>query len=840
MITAELPHYEPLPIQVAGWARHNPGKLAIIGDRGDLTYAELGKHMSGIAGGLLVNAVKPGDRVVIAVSHKPDFVGCTLAAMAVGAYAVPTARYEEDLEAVIRNVEPRVIIADSGQCDHLQAVFPACTCVTVDEISLDSRTPLYDPDPEQIALFIHTSGTTSGLRRGTMLSHRSLCGTASYMNNQMGVDGDIRELIIPPLQHGFGMGRCRAVLHAGGTMVLQDGIFSPASALTALDVHKCNAFSSASSGVALLLENYSEDLAEIGDRIRWLEMGTLPLDRQYMTRLLSIMPNARIFFTYGMTEAIRSTILEINHDKGKLDTVGRSVQGTEVRIVDDDGKPVNAGTNGKIHVRGVNMASGYWNAPEAWQEKLCQGWVDSGDLGYLDEDGYLHFIGRQDDMINVGGLKVSPVEIEEALKPLLKSIPFAVARVPDPDRIQGYVPALFIEGDSGPDIETVRNSLRDHLAEFKIPRMILHIEELPRTTATRKVRRSELSSHALKQLQQEEVSRLPARISESLEHQRRLWPALIGRRTLSYGSLFRRIVPDNSSVSMHTGRELLGDLPHLLACLIQGRSLLLDPDPFSQADNEAGNNQHPVVDSVAIQWLDDGHQHLAHYRDIEIAADWFGKSFPLDRNSVVQIDTRDTDPELLLSVAVAVITSGGTLHVPEHVELKSAAGMLGAIHRHRVTHLLIGNRFIERALTAENYWNNCLHESDLEWIVWAGPQVDRKLFLEFSSRFGITPQHVYKTQKQWHTAADERLFSEMDERAIWNALRSVAAEIFSVEGDILTPSSATGDVPGWDSLAFVRLVAASEERFGIRLRPRDIMSITTLGDMERLIERRMR
>ena len=147
MITSELPHYEPLPIQVAGWVRHDPGKLAIIGDRGDLTYAELAAHMSGIAGGLLENAVKPGDRVVIAVSHKPDFVGCTLASMAVGAYAVPTARYEEDLEAVIRNVEPRVIIADSGQCDHLQAVFPACTCVTVDEITLDSRTPLYDPDP---------------------------------------------------------------------------------------------------------------------------------------------------------------------------------------------------------------------------------------------------------------------------------------------------------------------------------------------------------------------------------------------------------------------------------------------------------------------------------------------------------------------------------------------------------------------------------------------------------------------------------------------------------------------------------------------------------------------
>lgn len=835
------PLYQPLPNQVASWAELYPGKTAIIGDHDRLTYAELEQRMNGVAGGLLDHGVNPGDRVVIAVAHKPDFVCCTLAAMAVGAYAVPTAQYEEDLEGVIQNVSPRVIITDAGQCERLHAVFPTSDTVTFDAVLKNAHPPLYEPDPEHVALFIHTSGTTSGHRRGTMLSHRSLCGTARYMNTHMGVDREIRELIIPPLQHGFGMGRCRAVLHAGGTMILQDGIFSPASALTVLEEEECNAFSSASSGVALLLENYAEDLAEIGDRIRWLEMGTLPLGRPYMTKLLSLVPNARIFFTYGMTEAIRSTILEINLYPEKLDTVGQAARGTDVRIVDEEGTCTNTGVTGRIQVTGVNMASGYWNAAQAWQEKLFQSWVDSGDLGWLDEDGFLHFVGRQDDMINVGGLKVSPVEIEEALKPLLDSIPFAVARIPDPDRIQGFVPALFVEGESAPDIETVRRSLRGQLAEFKIPRVIFQVDALPRTTATRKVRRAELANHALEQLQHRDPARLPAHISESLKRQRRFWPAILGRRPLNYGNLAHKAASQHRRTNeKRAGRERLDDVAAVFSDLLQGKTLHLDSGLSPLIDSNGDSPGYPLADSVALRWRNAGQERQALFDDIESTADWFNKSFPLDRESVVLIDTKDADPELIMAVEVAVITNGAALYIPDNSELKSAAALLGAIHRFRVTHVLMGNHFIGQVLNAENYWNDSFKEPGLAWVLWSGSELNRQLFLPFTARFGITPRHVYKTENEWHVAVDESLLAEMDERAIWGTLRSLAVEIFSVDEEILTPESAPDNVGGWDSLAFVRLVAATEERFGIRMKPRDIMSISTLGDIEQLIERRMR
>jgi long-chain acyl-CoA synthetase len=832
--------YQPLPQQIVSWADQDPGKTAIIGDHRILSYAELEQRMTGVAGGLLNHGVRPGDRVVIAMSSKPDFVCCTLAAMAVGAYAVPTAQYEEDLEGVIRNVSPRVIITDIGQCKNLQSVFPASDCVTFDAVLTDSRPPLYAPDLEHVALFIHTSGTTSGHRRGTMLSHRSLCGTARYMNSHMGVDREIRELIIPPLQHGFGMGRCRAVLHAGGTMVLQDGIFNPASALTVIDEKECNAFSSASSGVALLLEHYAEDLAEIGDRIHWLEMGTLPLDRRHMKNLLSLLPKARIFFTYGMTEAIRSTILEMNRHQEKLDTVGQVASGVVVRVVDEEGANAITGVTGKIQVKGVNMASGYWNADQAWQEKLYQGWVDSGDLGWLDDDDFLHFVGRQDDMINVGGLKVSPVEVEQALKPLLDSIPFAVARIPDPDGIQGFVPALFVEGESVPDIESIRNSLRDHLAEYKIPRMILHIDTLPRTTATRKVRRAELANYALQKLQHSDPTRLPVHISDSLNRQRRFSPAVLGRHPMNYGKLARKVAKKNNRIRKKpAGRELLVDVPALFTGLLQGNTLQLDSGIVPQTENSRANEGGPLANSVALCWSDDGQERLTRYRDIESAASWFNKSFPLTCESVVMLDKQDADPELVLAVEVAAITNGAALYIPENSELKSAATLLGAIHRYRVTHLLMGNHFIEQMLKADNYWNDSFTEAHLAWVLWAGSELNRQLLLHFSTRFGIAPRHIYKTENKWHAAIDENLLVDMDERTIWGTLKSLAVEIFSVDEKLLTPESAPDSVRGWDSLAFVRLVAATEERFGIRMKPRDIMSIGTLGDIEQLIERRM-
>jgi long-chain acyl-CoA synthetase len=840
MNTPDIQHIQPLPKRVITWAEFDSGKVAIIGDNCELTYGDLAQRMTRVAGGLLAHGVTPSDRVVIAVSHKPDFVCSTLATMAVGAYAVPTAQYEEDLEGVIQNVTPRVIITDTADCARLQALYPASDCVTFDAIFQDIHAPLYDPAPEHVALFIHTSGTTSGRRRGAMLSHRSLCGTAQYMNTHMGVDREIRELIIPPLQHGFGMGRCRAILHAGGTMVLQDGIFSPASAITILDENKCNAFSSASSGVALLLDNYADDIAEFGDRIRWLEMGTLPLDKRYMEKLMAILPQARIFLTYGMTEAIRSTILEINKNKEKLDTVGQPAQGTDVRIVDETETTVDTGVTGKIQVTGVNLASGYWNAPQAWQEKLFHGWVESGDLGWFDEDGFLHFVGRQDDMINVGGLKVSPVEIEEALKPLLGSVPFSVARVPDPDKIQGYVPAVFVEGKCALDIETVRSSLRDHLAEFKIPRMIISIGELPRTTATRKVRRAELAKYAEGLLQRKEHSPLPVLISEKLRRQRRFWPVITGHRPLNYGGLARRIAKQNTPVSKREkDRDVLSDLSRVLSDFLQGNTLQVGPGLSPPYGNSGENHNPPLTDSVALQWIHDGHERLIHYSDIESATNWFTGSFPLNSESLVLLDTGDVDPELILAAEVAVITNGATLYIPDKKERMSAASLLGAVHRHRVTHLIIGNEFMESVMNAENYWNNSFLEPQLEWVIWAGPKLKRKVLLEFSARFGITPRHAYKTKNQWHAVIDKDLLSEIDEGVIWGTLKHLATEIFAVKGGLLNRDSNAGSISGWDSLAFVNLVVATEERFGIRMRPRDIMSITTLGDMERLIERRM-
>ena len=370
--------------------------------------------------------------------------------------------------------------------------------------------------------------------------------------------------------------------------------------------------------------------------------------------------------------------------------------------------------------------------------------------------------------------------------------------------------------------------------------MIILIDELPRTTATRKVRRAALTKYAEELLQHKEQSLLPFIISENLKLQRRFWPAVAGYQPLNYGQLSSKTTRHNSPViDNRKDRNIFGDLPQVLSILLQGNMLHLGSELSSQHDNFRENPPSPSADSVALQWIHDGHERLVHYKDIENAADWFAASFPLNHESVVLLDIEDADPELMLAVEVAVIAKGATLYIPDKRERTSAATLLGAVHRYRLTHLLIGNNFMEQVLDAENYWGSSLLESELNWILWAGSTLKRQLFLNFTARFSITPQHVYRTQNEWHVAVDEKLFCKNDEGVIWETLKSLAVEIFSADENLLTRHSNAERIQGWNSLAFVGIVAAAEERFGIRMRPRDIMSITTLGDMERLIERRL-
>lgn len=480
-----------LPETVASFAAQHPQKTALIINDRPLSYQGLVENVEALAARLAMAGVHAGDRVIVGLDRKQDYVEALLASLALGAVPVPVLGSADEVSTIAADSEAKLILIDQGLQEAVRAA-GSDNAAIVDVAGLPTGGAPIPPrkaDPDDLAMLVYTSGTTSGVRRGVMLSHQALASVVAYLNDAMALESDVIELVVAPLHHSFGLGRLRAVLSVGGTAVLQDGAFNAAAICVALEDHNCNALSSVSTGFSILADRFQRFFKPVAGQLRWAELGSLPLSLEHKRMLRELAPEARIFMHYGLTEASRSTLLDFAHTN-KLDSVGRAASGNEIVIVDPQNRPLPAGETGRILVKGGNQALGYWQRSESWAKKLVSGFVDTGDLGWLDQDGYLYFVGRQDDVINVGGEKVAPVEIEDALRPLLPGVDFAVAGVRDPKGVLGQVPALFVEGAATPSLDQVRGVLTN-LAPFKVPHYVEAVDSLPKT-GSGKVIRSQL------------------------------------------------------------------------------------------------------------------------------------------------------------------------------------------------------------------------------------------------------------------------------------------------------------------------------------------------------------
>jgi len=467
-------------------SKNHADKLALICGDVKFTYHELSVRINRLAGYLTHHGVQKGDRICIGLHSKAECLIAVIAGMAVGGISVPLP-YNSYLEQqwMISDCEPTAIVSDSFNNNRIQQYINSERTFLVDaKIAEDEEMPfLSAPDlsSEDVAMMFYTSGTTSGVKTGILISYNNLVQTVTYMNNFMQLQPDIVEYVVAPVNHAFGFGRCRAVFQIGGTLVLNDGIFNPARVLIALEKYRCNAISSVSTGFALLLENYERYLRPIGENIEWVEIGSLPLHVSHKKKLLDVLPKARIFMNYGLTEAMRTTLIELRSEIDKIETVGRPSPGLEVKIINDKGEVLPQGKLGEISVKGANVAKGFWKQAELWQNRYHKEWLRTGDVGHLDEDGYIILSGRKDDIINVGGEKFFPLEVEACLKDLFEEVSYCICGIIDPDGLMGELPVLCVEGKNNVDITKVQRCLKGIVDDYKIPKDIYHFNSLPRT-----------------------------------------------------------------------------------------------------------------------------------------------------------------------------------------------------------------------------------------------------------------------------------------------------------------------------------------------------------------------
>ncbi|NLP83540.1 o-succinylbenzoate--CoA ligase [Microbacterium sp. CFH 90308] len=499
-------HNKGLGFWLAKRRLRNPDKPAVIFDGAQLTYRQFADAADRVAAVLAHRGIGKGDAVAYIGENSPQFLQVMFAAAQLGAVFVPinTRLAAPEMQHVLVDSGARALVLDPEFLDRampgVEAGRIAQVIVTGEGVpespglarlvaEATAGHTVADVDLDDPAAIIYTSGTT-GRPKGAVLTHGNLTWVALNCIVDYDVVSTDVSLMISPLFHvaSLGMGALPVILK-GATLVLEKG-FEPGRALGLIQQHGITMLSGVPTTYQMMADHPDWARTDLST-LQKLTCGGSAVP----TRILNAYEERGLSFSqgYGMTETSPgATSLSPAMTREKQGSVGLPHFFTEVRIADEHGDMVPRGTVGEIEITGPNVFLGYHGLPEATAEAFTDdGWFRSGDLGYLDADGYLYIADRLKDMIISGGENIYPAEVENLISDIEGISGVAVVGVPD-DR-WGEVPWAVVTLKEGADVDTekVRSHLDGLLARYKLPKNVVVVEDLPRT-ASGKVRKADL------------------------------------------------------------------------------------------------------------------------------------------------------------------------------------------------------------------------------------------------------------------------------------------------------------------------------------------------------------
>lgn len=462
-------------------------KPAVITGNTVVTYRELRQKIISARNFLNSINIKRGDRIVLEASFSPFFVYGYLATHLIGAVAVPVDPKIplERLTYILEKVQPVAVFSERKFSQESFRIYG----IDVFDLKygIDDDHDLLNPLPEDNADILFTTGTT-GDPKGVVLTHRNIISAAKNINTFIKNTEEDLEVVPLPLSHSFGLGRLRCNLLMGGTIVMVDGFSYIGRFIKAIEQQKATGFSTVPTGIAMLFRMTKDKIKDFADQLKYIEIGSAPMPLEHKKKLMELLPHTRICMHYGLTEASRSTFIEFHESAEKIEhSIGKPTPNVQVKIVDKDFNDLPVGEKGRIAVKGDMTLKEYYKDVELTNEIIKNSFIDTGDIGFQDEDGYFYLDAREKEMINVGGIKVSPIEIEKLLvkHPSVKEC--ACIGIPDPDGIMGeVVKAYLLHNKKIPEKPHVRELsafLNGKIEPYKIPAKIEWIESIPKTTS---------------------------------------------------------------------------------------------------------------------------------------------------------------------------------------------------------------------------------------------------------------------------------------------------------------------------------------------------------------------
>ncbi|MBL1078248.1 long-chain-fatty-acid--CoA ligase [Nocardia sp. 2] len=493
--------------------QHPDGIMTICGER-TRTFAEVADRVARLAGGLRGLGVEPGDRVAILALNSDRYHEYLLAVPWADAVLNPANIRWSPAEIAYSLVDSgtSVLFVDDAFAPMLPALRAAVPELRAVVHCGDGPTPEHavgheeliaasEPVPDarrggdQLAGIFYTGGTT-GHPKGVMLSHANLAVSAlGALGTGFVFRPGARFLHAAPMFHLADLAGWHGQLMLGGTHVMIPA-FDPVATMRAIETHRVTESVLVPVMIQMLVDHpevANHDLSSI----RGIMYGASPIAQPVLERAMKVFPEAGFVQAYGMTELapIATLLSPEDHLAGRLRSAGRAVPHSEIRVLDPEGVEVPRGTVGEVAVRGGHVMLGYWNNPEETAATIPDGWLRTGDGGYLDGDGYLHIVDRVKDMIVTGGENVYSAEVENALAAHPAIAACAVIGVPDHDWGERVHAVLVCHPGTTVTLEEIRTHTKSRIATYKAPRTIEIAESLPLSGAGKILKRELRKQH---------------------------------------------------------------------------------------------------------------------------------------------------------------------------------------------------------------------------------------------------------------------------------------------------------------------------------------------------------
>ncbi|MFT5485411.1 MAG: acyl-CoA synthetase (AMP-forming)/AMP-acid ligase II [Paracoccaceae bacterium] len=454
-------------------ARRKPGHPAIIEGEVMLTHEALARRVRLWAAHLTTLGMKQGDVIGVALRDSADHIVANLAVARMGGIILPIDHRWTALEKgnVIGGFRAGYVLAEAGD-----ALDGAIALDDAFKAAAEQEDPDGDfPEDEKLPMVLSLSSGTTGTPKGPALNHRQMRSRWVTQFVSLGFTEHDRYLSATPLYFGGGRSFTMSATWAGGTVIMCPPPYGPQELIEAARASRATTTLLVPTILRRLLAEGQGDGLLFPDLRLLLCTGAI-LHEDERTEVMQRLCPSFINY-YGSTEGGGVSILSPQHGGQAAGSVGQAVFNTRVQIVDDAHEPVGAGEIGRIRYRGPGVASGFFNDPEANKETYHEGWFYPGDLGRLDENGYLYLSGRSKEVIIRGGANIYPAEIEEVLLSHPGVNDAAVIGWPSPE--MGEEIAAFVTGDGS--IDELMAHCREKLASYKCPKQIFPLDSLPKS-----------------------------------------------------------------------------------------------------------------------------------------------------------------------------------------------------------------------------------------------------------------------------------------------------------------------------------------------------------------------